>query len=64
MVNKKSIYHPGDKTSPSGVYDTVGPRGGVLPNREVTHTHGEPLPPTKQSGQGYKLQEAAKHRKK
>lgn len=59
--NPKPIYHPGVKGVPSGVYDTVGPRGGLRPNSEVTHTKGEPLPPTKQPGEGYRLQEAAKH---
>ena len=64
MATLKPIYNPGVKNAPSGVYDTVGPRGGVRPNSEVTHTKGEPLPPTKISGQHYVLQEAAKHHKR
>jgi hypothetical protein len=64
MTNKATIYRPGETEAPSGVYDTVGPRGGVRPNAEVVHTHGKPLPPTKEPGEGYVLRDAAKHRRK
>lgn len=63
MANQKPIFHPGQTQPPSGVYDTVGPRGGVKPHSEVVHTQGEPLPPTKQPGLGYRLQDAAKHKR-
>lgn len=62
MANKP-VYHPGVKTPPSGVYDTVGPRGGIKPHAEITHVVGKPMPPTRQPGQGYRLQEAAKHKR-
>jgi len=62
MANKP-IYRPGATAPPSGVYDTVGRRGGIKPNAEVTHTVGKPLPPTPQPGMGYRLQDAAKHKR-
>ena len=60
---KSQIYRPGQTGAPSGVYDTVGPRGGIRPDNEVSHTKGKPLPPTAQPGEGYRLQDAAKHKR-
>ncbi|MFT5366060.1 MAG: hypothetical protein ACI8V2_001002 [Candidatus Latescibacterota bacterium] len=43
---------PGHKAPVSGQYEIVGPRGGKT-GREVTVIKGEPLPPSKKSGQAY-----------
>ena len=59
MANKK-IYKPGQIAPRSGQYKMVGPRGGST-GKERTVVKGEPLPPTKQSGQGYKLTDPTRH---
>lgn len=50
---------PGQPAPASGQYGMVGPRGGKV-GIERTVTKGEPLPPTKQSGQGYVLVDRTK----
>lgn len=55
-------YKPGDITPRSGQYERVGPRGGRT-GIEVTSTRGNPLPPTPQSGQGYRLVDPTKHKR-
>lgn len=45
---------PGDKAPASGQYEIVGPRGGGT-GKERTVTRGEPLPPTPESGQSYRI---------
>ena len=54
-------YKPGEKAPRSGQYEIVGPRGGGTGD-ERTVTRGEPMPPTPQSGQGYKLVDPTKHK--
>lgn len=52
---------PGTPTPRSGQYERVGPRGGAT-GIEVTSVRGKPLPPTPQSGQGYRLVDPTKHK--
>lgn len=51
---------PGATAPRSGQYEILGPRGGPT-GRERTVVRGEPLPPTPQSGQGYKLVDPTKN---
>ena len=51
---------PGQTAPRSGQYEIVGPRGGGT-GKERTVTKGEPLPPTPEPGQGYKLVDPTKH---
>ena len=51
---------PGEKAPRSGQYEIVGPRGGGT-GKERTVVRGEPLPPTPQKGQGYKIVDPTKH---
>ena len=62
MAKPPTTYRPGQTSAPSGVYNTVGPRGGVRTNQEVSHTQGTPLPPTGKPGEGYQVQDTARHR--
>lgn len=50
---------PGQTASRSGLYEIVGPRGGATRHGERTVTRGEPMPPTPQSGQRYRLTDPA-----
>lgn len=52
---------PGQKASRSGQYEITGPRGGKT-GEERTVVRGEPLPPTPEKGQQYKLVDPTKHR--
>ena len=61
MSDKKLT--PGTPTPESGIYDLVGPRGGKT-GEQVTSTEGKPLPPTPIPGQGYVINEPAKHKGK
>lgn len=54
-------YKPGEEAPRSGQYEIVGPRGGNT-GVERTVTRGEPMPPTRQSGERYKLVDPTKHR--
>lgn len=58
MANK--ILKPGQTAKRSGQYEIIGPRGGRT-GKERTVTEGEPLPPTPEKGQGYKLVDPTKH---
>ncbi|GEK20991.1 hypothetical protein [Cellulomonas xylanilytica] len=49
------LQKPGERAPRSGQYEIVGPRGGDAGGRERTVTRGEPLPPTPQSGQRYRM---------
>jgi len=53
-------YKPGQQAPRSGQYGIIGPRGGDT-GKERTVTKGEPLPPTPQKGQTYKLNDPTKH---
>ena len=54
------ILKPGQTATRSGQYEIVGPRGGGT-GKERTVTRGEPLPPTLNPGQGFKLVDPTKH---
>ena len=54
-------YRPGEKAPASGQYEIVGPRGGRT-GEERTVVRGEPLPPTPQPGQGYRIADRTKNR--
>ncbi|UOM37043.1 hypothetical protein [Acuticoccus sp. I52.16.1] len=51
---------PGQKAPRSGQYEIKGVRGGST-GKERTVVKGEPLPPTPQSGQSYKLVDPTKN---
>jgi len=51
---------PGTPAPHSGIYNMVGPRGGVT-GEQVVSTHNKPLPPTEKPGQGYILAKPAHH---
>lgn len=53
-------YKPGEKAPRSGQYEITGPRGGKT-DIERTVTKGEPLPPTRESGQRYRLVDPTRH---
>ena len=59
-MSSKNRYRPGEKAPRSGQYEITGPRGGGT-GIERTVTKGEPLPPTQESGQQYKLVDPTKH---
>lgn len=50
----------GQKAPASGQYEIIGPRGGKT-GEERTVVRGEPLPPTPQPGQGYRLADRTKN---
>jgi hypothetical protein len=52
---------PGERAKRSGQYVPVGPRGGVREDREITAVAGKPLPPTKRTGERWKLVDPTKH---
>ncbi len=58
-MGKKS-FKPGEIAPKSGQYEIVGPRGGKT-GIERTVTKGEPLPPTRKSGEKYNLIDPTKH---
>lgn len=60
---KERVYKPGQTADRSGQYEIVGPRGGRT-GIERTVTKGEPLPPTRKSGEGYRLSDPTKHKSK
>jgi hypothetical protein len=49
---------PGQPAQQSGIYEIIGPRGGQT-GKERTIVQGEPMPPTPQSGQRYRLSRPA-----
>lgn len=54
------LLKPGTQAPRSGQYEIVGPRGGGT-GKERTVTKNEPLPPTPENGQKYKLVDPTKH---
>ena len=52
---------PGDTAPKSGQYEEVGPRGGGT-GHEVTVPKGHTMPPTSESGHGYKLVDPSKNK--
>jgi len=57
----KAPLKPGEHAPASGQYEIVGERGGHT-GVERTVTKGEPLPPTPESGQGYRIVDRTKNR--
>jgi len=53
------LNKPGEKAGRSGQYEITGPRGGGT-GAERTVTRGEPLPPTPEKGQRYRLVDPTK----
>jgi hypothetical protein len=51
---------PGTTAPRSGQYAIIGSRGGDT-GKERTVTKGEPMPPTPQSGQSYKMADPTKN---
>lgn len=58
MANKN--LSPGKRAPASGQYEIIGPRGGRTGVERTVVKH-EPLPPTPQSGEKYKLVDKTKH---
>jgi hypothetical protein len=56
------LQKPGEIAKRSGQYGIIGPRGGET-GAERTVTKGEPLPPTPEAGQRYKLVDPTKHKR-
>ena len=59
-MTKHGGYKPGEEAPHSGQYEIIGQRGGRT-GVERTVTKGEPLPPTPESGQTYKIVDKTKH---
>ena len=57
----RKTFKPGEKADRSGQYEIIGPRGGRT-GEERTVTRGEPLPPTPDRGQRYRIADPTKHR--
>jgi len=55
-MSKKKIYKPGERPEASGIYDIIGPRGGVT-RHQRTHVKGKPFPSTPRPGEGYRLKD-------
>lgn len=55
------ILKPGEKAPVSGEYEIVGPRGGHT-HEERTVPRGRPLPPTPNTGEGYRISRRAHNR--
>jgi hypothetical protein len=53
------LKKPGENAERSGQYEITGPRGGGT-GVERTVTKGEPLPPTPEKGQRYRLVDPTK----
>jgi len=52
---------PGSKAPASGQYEIIGPRGGRT-GEERTVTRGEPLPPTPEPRQSYRITDRTKNK--
>jgi YjzC-like protein len=59
-MKKPSGLKPGQAVPMSGIYQEVGPRGGLV--TQVTSVQGEPFPPTANKGGTYTLVTPAKHK--
>ncbi len=57
----KEIFKPGQSVPRSGQYKVVGPRGGSQ-GHEITAVKGEPFPPTRKPGLGFRLVDLTKHK--
>ena len=63
VASLDAYYTPGQRASKSGQYEVTGPRGGRT-SVERTVVRNEPLPPTEEKRQRYKLVDQTKHRPK
>ena len=54
-------FKPGTKAPASGQYEIIGPRGGQT-GKERTVVRGEPLPPTPEPGQSYRIGDRTKNK--
>jgi len=59
-MTKPAGLRPGQAVPISGIYQEIGPRGGI--GTQVTSVKGEPLPPTATPGGTYTLVTPAKHK--
>ncbi|MEK6564218.1 MAG: hypothetical protein AABZ65_04225 [Candidatus Omnitrophota bacterium] len=59
-MSRSGLLKSGETAPQSGQYEIIGPRGGRT-GVERTVTKGEPLPPTPEQRQGYKLVDKTKH---
>ena len=59
-MKKPTGLKPGETVPVSGIYQEIGPRGGL--GTQVTSVKGEPLPPAASKGGTYTLIKAAKHK--
>jgi hypothetical protein len=57
----EELLKPGQKAPDSGQYEIVGPRGGKTGEGERTVVEGEPMPPTPEPGQRFRLVDPTKH---
>lgn len=55
-----TLLKPGQRAPRSGQYEITGPRGGST-GVERTVTRGEPLPPSLQPGQKYRMADPTKN---
>jgi hypothetical protein len=55
------LKKPGEIAPASGQYEITGPRGGGTGN-ERTVVKGEPLPPTPEPGQLFRMVDPTKHK--
>jgi len=60
VKHMSKTFKPGETAPRSGQYEIVGPRGGHT-GVERTVTKGEPLPPTRKSGESFVLVDPTKH---
>ncbi len=60
-MGESVLYSPGELTPQSGQYEIINP-GGQTTGLEVTSTQGNPLPPTAEANQLYKLVDPTKHK--
>ena len=60
-MSKKNTLKPGETAPRSRQYEIVGPRGGGTA-KERTVVKGEPLPPTPEPGQSYRLVDPSKNK--
>jgi len=61
-MSRDNLLKPGETAPLSGQYEITGPRGGGT-GVERTVTRGEPLPPTLESGQRFRLVDQTQHKK-
>ena len=57
---RDDLLKPGERAPRSGQYEITGPRGGGTGN-ERTVTQAEPLPPTPEPGQRFRLVDPTRH---